>query len=245
MANFQKYADFYDKVYENKDYKKEADFLKNVIKKYSSIKVGNILSLGCGTASHDIILAKSGFKILGVDKSPKMIEIAKQKAKKENADIKFKIADISNFKAGGKFDFAMAMFNTLGYMAENEAMENTIKNTGRLLKKNALFAFDCWYGPAVLKNRPEDREKTIGGFIRKTGQKLDIEKSIVDINFKIFKDGIIKINENHKIRFWYLPELEYFFAKNGFKIIKICNFMDLNSKISEDNWNIFIVAKKI
>lgn len=242
------YSNYYDKIYKEKDYEKEAIFIKNVIKKYSQLKVEDILSLGCGTASHDIILAKNGFKILGVDMSKKMIEIAEQKAKKERVDIRFKIADIMNFNISAKFDFAMAMFNIAGYMTENDKMEKMLKNVSKSLKNNALFVFDCWYGPAVLKDRPSDRVKEFDyngkKITRKTSQKLDIEKSIIDIDFELSENGKTIAKENHKMRFWFFKELEYFLNKNGFKLLKICNFLDLNSKISEDNWNIFVIAKK-
>ena len=70
---------------------------------------------------------------------------------------------------------------------------------------------------------------------------MDIEKSIIDINFKILENNVKESEENHKIRFWYFKELEYFLNKNGFELVKACNFLDLNSKISENNWNIFIM----
>lgn len=243
---FQKYANYYDAIYKEKDYKKEADFLAKVIKKYSKSKVKNILSLGCGTASYDILLAKKGFKILGVDRSQRMVEIAEQKAKKEKIDIKFKLADVADFYVSKKFDFSMAMFNIAGYMIENEQMDRMLKNTGKFLKKGGLFVFDCWYGPAVLKNRPENKTRNIGEKIfRRTTQRLDIEKSIIDITFEIIDNEKLADKENHKMRFWFFKELEYFLNKNSFKLVKVCNFMDLNSKISEDNWNIFVIAQKI
>lgn len=243
---FKKYAEYYDKIYKEKDYRKEAEFLKKVIKKYSPIKVEHILSLGCGTANHDIILAKAGFKILGIDKSSEMIGIAREKAKKAGVKIDFKINDMADFKTEKSFDFAMAMFNVIGYQIKNSAMEKTLQNISSHLKKNGLFVFDCWYGSAVLKSRPENKEKEIEKeLIRKTTQKLDIEKSIIDINFEVLENNIVKTEENHKMRFWYLNELEYFLEKNGFKLTKACNFLDIESKISENNWNIFIISKKL
>lgn len=240
------YSGYYDKIYEKKDYKTESDFLTQVIKEYSPVAVKNILSLGCGTASHDIILAKKGFTITGIDRSKEMIAIAKKKAKDSGVNIIFKVSDATKFQLNKKFNFAMAMFNIAGYMTENDKMEKMLINVLRSLKKNGLFVFDCWYGPAVLKSRPENKEKKISEkLIRKTTQKLDIEKSIIDINFELSENGKTIVKENHKMRFWFFQELEYFLNKNGFKLLKICNFLDLNSKISEDNWNIFVIAKKI
>lgn len=240
------YSNYYDKIYEKKDYKTESDFLIQIIKKYSPIKVKNILSLGCGTASHDTILAKRGFSITGIDGSKEMIAIAKKKAKDSGVNMIFKVSDVAKFQLNRKFDFAMAMFNIVGYMTENDKMEKMMKNVSKSLKRNALFVFDCWYGPSVLKSRPENKEKKISkGLIRKTTQKLDIEKSVIDINFEILENGVLKTKENHKMRFWYLPELHYFLEKNGFKLVRVCNFLALKSEISEDNWNIFVIAKKV
>ncbi len=249
MSVFKKYADYYDEIYLQKDYKKEVDFLMEVMKKYSPIKVKNILSLGCGTAGHDIFLAKKGFGVLGIDASHNMIDIARQKAKKENVNINFKVADVSHFSVGKKFDFSMAMFNIAGYMTENDAMEKMLKNASKSLKKGALLAFDCWYGPAVLNDRPQNRAKTFikdgKEITRLTTQTIDAQKSIIDITFTIKENGKKITQENHPMRFWYLREMEYFLNNNGFKMVKACNFMDLKSSVSENKWDIFIVAQKV
>lgn len=248
MKNFQKYSNYYDAFYEAKDYDQEVDFLLSVVRKYSKLKVKDILSLGSGTASHDIILAKKGFKILGIDKSAAMVKIAKEKIKKEKVKIDLKVSDLTNFTTSKKFDFGMAMFNIAGYMADNESMEKFLKNTNKSLKKNAILVFDCWYGPAVLKDRPHNREKKliIDGkeITRVTTQTFDIEKSVLNINFEIKEGNKSITKETHPMRFWYLKELEYFLNKNGFELLKTCNFLDLNSNISEDKWDIFVIAKK-
>lgn len=249
MAVFQKYANYYDILYRDKNYKKEVEFLEKVINRYSSLKVKNILSLGCGTANHDLILAGKSYKILGIDSSEKMLEIAREKAKKQNLDIKFKLGNIKDFKVNREFDLAIAMFNVMGYIVRNKDIEKALQNISRFLRKNALFVFDCWYGPAVLKDRPRKEKDDKGEIVRTTVPKLDIENSIIDINFRVFRkerDKKKKIaQEIHRVRFWYLPELKYFLSTNGFDLIKSCNFMNLNSKVSENNWNIFIIAKKL
>ncbi len=246
---FEKYSQYYDALYQNKDYQKEVDFLVDVIKKYSPREVKDVLSLGCGTASHDIELAKRGFAITGVDQSETMLEIAQEKTGKENVNIDFKLGDVTNIKLDKQFDFAMAMFNIAGYMLENEHMEGLLKNTAGMLKKDGLFVFDCWYGPAVLKDKPMDREKQFiqdgKTLTRKTTQKLDFEKNIIDITFEISEDGKTLTTENHKMRFWGLEELESLLNTSGFELVKACNFMDLDSTISDDHWDIFIIAQKI
>lgn len=245
---FKKYAQYYDAIYKEKEYKEETDFLVNVIKKFSKTKVKNILSLGCGTASHDIVLAQRGFSITGIDGSKEMIDIAKEKAKAAKVNMNFKVADITKFRSAKKYDFAMAMFNIAGYMADNKSMEAFLKNAAASLKKGGLLVFDCWYGPAVLKDRPGTRTKDFDyqgkKVTRKTTQETDIEKSVINIHFEILENNKTVAKETHTMRFWFLNELEYFLNQNGFELVKTSNFLDLHSKISEDAWNIFVIAKK-
>lgn len=243
MEVFKKYSNYYDNFYKDKDYNKEVEFLQEVIKRYSSIKVEDILSLGCGTVSHEVILAKNGFRITGIDKSETMLKIAQEKAK--GLPIEVKLADNRNFRTDKKFDLAMAMFNVIGYQTKNIDMEKTLQNVSNSLKKNGLFVFDCWHRSAVLKDRPLDKTKKIGEITRVTRQKLDIQNNTIDINFEIIDKGNKVLEENHKMRFWLLPELEHFLSKTGFKLLKACNFLDLESEVSEDIWNIFIIAEKI
>lgn len=239
MENFKKYSNYYDLLYKDKDYAREVKFLEKVIKEYSFLPVKDILSLGCGTANHEVILAQKGYNITGLDKSEEMIELAKKKT----SAIEFKVADVKDFKIDKKFDLAMAMFNVIGYQIEG--INKVLTNVSDCLKDKGLFIFDCWYAPAVLKNRPFDKVKKIGEITRVTKQKLDVENKILNINFEIIEKGKSILKEEHRMRFWFLPELKDLLEESGFQLIKSCNFLDLDSEVSEDNWNIFIIAKKI
>nr|WP_246583111.1 class I SAM-dependent methyltransferase [Clostridium simiarum] len=56
-----------------------------------------VLDVGCGTGSYALALSDRCKKVIGVDLSPRMIEIAKEKAQKENVtNIEFYCADWHN-----------------------------------------------------------------------------------------------------------------------------------------------------
>lgn len=251
---FKEYSKYYDLLYKEKNYKKEVEFILKIIARYSPIKVKKILSLGCGTAAHDIYLAQNGYDILGVDLSREMLNIAQQKINKNNIkNIKLMHSDIKNFITRKNFDFAMAMFNIIGYQNTNTDMEKTLKNTAKKLKKGALFVFDCWYLPAVIEDKPQNCIKKIktgnNVIIRETKQILDLQKNILNISFTVKtiknKKIIHKTEEKHPMRFWSLPELEYFLNNSEFHLVKACPFLHLNEKISPKYWNVSIIAKKI
>lgn len=252
-AIFKDYSDFYDEIYKDKDYDRETDFILRVFKRYGR-KGPNLLSLGCGTCNYELLLAKSGFNITGIDISEQMLNLARKKADEQKLKSKIKVfeRDVRKFVFKKKFDNAMAMFNITGYQTLSKDMEQMLHNITRCLKKGGIFIFDCWYMPAVLKDKPTDRIKKIqtkeGILIRQTKSILHLNDNVIEINFdvtKLLKDKIInETKETHLMRYWSLPELKFFLNKAGFTIIKVCNFMNLDSEISEDKRDIFVVAKK-
>ncbi len=252
---FNKYSKYYDLIYREKDYKKEAELIEGIIRKFSDIKVKIILSIGCGTCTYEILLAKKGYAITGIDQSKNMLNIAQKKINEQKLKNKIKLikADAKNFKIDNKFDSVMEMFNIFGYHTTNEDINNVLRNINNSLKMNGIFFFDCWYMPAVLKDRPTDRIKEIKigakKIIRKTESRLLLEKNIIEIKFEvgyIEKNKIVEqTKEVHLMRYWSLPELEYILNTNGFEIIKVGNFSNINILPSENHWDILVVAKKV
>ncbi len=164
-----------------------------------------------------------------------------------------KFADIRNFRVSERYDAAICLYNVLCDLNGLADLDRVFATVAKSIKKNSLFIFDCLYGPAILKNRPEKKVKEIvfgkKTFIQTRITRLNIKESITDTLFEVFeviKGGKQKITQKrHNVRFWYFTELEYLLHKNGFKIIKTGNAMDFSEDISEDNWDMFVVAKKI
>lgn len=59
---------------------------------------GNALDLGCGTGTHVITLAKSGWQATGVDFAAEAIKMARQKARENQVDVKFRTGDITRVR---------------------------------------------------------------------------------------------------------------------------------------------------
>ena len=113
------YSKFYDQIYSKKNYIEEVKFLHSIFLKY---KKNNpwIIDIGCGTGQHLIQLLKLGHNLTGVDKSGDMINLARQKLK-ENGFEKNKIFQMDAkdvHMISMKFDFAILMFNVVGYIED-------------------------------------------------------------------------------------------------------------------------------
>jgi SAM-dependent methyltransferase len=253
MSVFKNYADFYDSIYEDKDYRAECEFIEQVLQRYAAEKPATILDIGCGTGSHSMLLADMGYEVTGVDFSGDMLKIARAKAADGQKRISFFQQDIARLRLPRKFDAAVAMFNVIGYQTTNEAIENTLKSIHRHLRPGGLFIFDVWFGPAVLNERPAERVKNLehagGTVIRYARPVLDILNQTVKVSYTLAEvkgnKETKKVEESHLVRFFFYQELLYFMENNGFSVLRICPFMDLGGEVDEHCWNISVIGKGV
>ena len=72
MSTFSLYAQYYDLLYENKDYREEAAYINSILKKHIP-DAKTILEFGCGTGRYSAEFATLGYEVTGIDMSSDMI----------------------------------------------------------------------------------------------------------------------------------------------------------------------------
>ena len=58
MSIFEDYAEYYDRLYGDKEYRSEVSYVGRLLAKYSRRKVRSVLSIGCGTGRYETLLVK-------------------------------------------------------------------------------------------------------------------------------------------------------------------------------------------
>lgn len=252
MKNFVKYARYYDLLYRDKDYKKEADYVDSLIKRYSRKRNRTLLDVGCGTGGHAIWFAKKGYRVFGIDKSREMISVAREKLSGDNR-AEFKPLDAERFSLRRKFDNVVSLFHVMSYLTANKAFMTSLENIRGHLEKNGLFIFDFWYGPAVLAQKPEKRTKETGDSLsvirRLANPKMRINQNVVDIDYKNAilnkHSGLTRVfRETHTMRYFFLPELHLMLEIAGFRIVRCLKWLSFKEEVSEKSWSGVIIARK-
>lgn len=106
--------------------------------------IGNLMSkrvldLCCGAGQHAIHMAREGADVMGIDYSKKLIDIARDEAKKQNLAIDFRLGDatdLSEFE-DASFDAVVAI-SAVHYVRD---VRDLFAQIGRIVKPDGWFIF--------------------------------------------------------------------------------------------------------
>lgn len=252
MSTFKTFANYYDLLYRDKDYKAESEYISKLIRQYAP-QSKSLLNLGCGSGSHDLELAKYGFEIDGLDLSQEMIAKAEEKRKLSiyKDTLRFSQGDIRKVNYQKKFDIITSLFHVFSYLTSNKDMESAAKSAYMQLNDDGILIFDCWYGPAVLIEKPTVKIKRFESngikLTRIAEPDLDTANNKVTVNYTLFpkenNQYLEPIQESHTVRYWFIPEIEYIFTNAGFSLLNCHEWMS-DKKPGTDTWGVVFILKK-
>ena len=252
MDRFGLYAQYYDLLYQDKDYFLEAQYIDELIKRHTP-SAHSLLNLGCGTGKHDYLLARLGFKITGVDLSEEMVNQAIKNSPSEiSSQLSFLKGDIRTIKLNKTFDAVVSLFHVMSYLVKNKDLQDAMDTSYRHLKPGGLFIFDCWYGPGVMTDPPVVRIKRMSdnsiNVTRLAEPILNSIENTVDVNYTILinpvnSNEVTEVKETHKMRYLFVKEIELL-TENKFQLLEVNEWLT-NKAPGQNSWNTVFILKKI
>jgi len=115
-----------------------------------------ILDCACGIGTQAIGLAKSGYKVTASDISEAELSEGKERAKKNDVQIRFERADFCALSDTftEQFDIIIAMDNALPHMLSADALETAVKSIVNQMAEGGLFDASIRDYDALLKDKP-------------------------------------------------------------------------------------------
>jgi len=247
-------AELYDFFYRDKPYVKEANFIHSSLQKFKAGKMGSLLELGCGTATHTLELEKKGYKIAALDYSKPMLSIAQNKAAKAGSKIKFIRQDMRSLRLlKGSFDAVISLFDSIGYVVTNEALFQTLKGIHEVLRPGGLVILEFWHAPAMIKNYEPVRLRCMripdGWLLRVSETEPDYLKQVCNVNYTVYALDRDKkcstFREQHQNRYFFVQEMAAYLVLNGFSPLKFFPGFNNSGPINENVWHIIVVARRV
>jgi SAM-dependent methyltransferase len=247
MDVFGSYSQYYDLLYQDKDYQAESDFIHQLIDRHHP-NSHSILELGCGTGIHASMLADRGYQVHGIDRSDDMLRQAQQKATDQ---LTFSLGDAKSVRLDRQFDVVLSLFHVVSYHQTNVDLIAAFETAKIHLKPGGIFVFDVWYGPAVLTARPSVRVKRLENdriqVTRIAEPEIYPNLNRVDVNYQIQitdkQTGQVEtIQETHPMRYLFKPELELVAAQVGLTPLHCGEWLS-DAEPSFDSWGTFFVMQ--
>ena len=175
-----------------------------------------------------------------------------RKIKDKEDKLSFSHSKIQELDLNKKFDVVVSLFHVMCYLNSNNELIKAFEVAKNHLKKDGIFIFDFWYGPAVLTDLPVKRIKRFENekikVTRIAEPVMHPDENVVDVNYDVFiKDidskKIIEKEELHKVRYFFDTELDMICKQVGFVIKQKYEWMsDKNPDFN--SWNVVWIVKK-
>tara|TARA_Y100000589_G_C27049921_1_gene586857 strand:- start:83 stop:862 length:780 start_codon:yes stop_codon:yes gene_type:complete len=251
------YAEIYDILRSYIDHKLEIDKLDSFISEIGINKNEcNILSVGCGTGFHELLLAKKDFSIVGIDLSENMIERAKNKNNFKNID--FIATSLEEFNSSQKFSFAYSLGNVINCLPKLSDLISFFKHLNKFLIPSSKIYIEFWNSIPCIIDPPK---KVTRNYVDEN-QKFNLERIAtptnnlinqeVIINYQITGENngkIINAHSTHKLTLFTILELEYALELNGFENISFYSALPSMNKLNKDSLSkermIGVIANKV
>lgn len=137
IDSYREYSTFYDAIYRNKDYVGEAKAVLALLETYGVGTAPSILDVGSGTGLHLQQLKKQGAVCSGVEPSPHMARLARQRG------VKTRIGRLEDYEPGYLVDVCTALFAVTNYISPG-GLGTFFAAARRQLKATGLVVLEMW-----------------------------------------------------------------------------------------------------
>ena len=169
----------------------------------------SILDLCCGEGRYTAILAKHGFRVMGLDLSATLVKYGKQK----HPHLHLVVGDMRFIP--GCFDMVLSLFTSFGYFEKDEENANVIRSIYNSLNPGGFYWLDFLNAEYVEKTLvPHSLTRLSSGITVSEKRKIENGRIIKDIHFhKKNKEKWYK----ESVRLFTRPHLEQMFRESGFR----------------------------
>lgn len=208
----------YDFVMSHVDYRFWAEYIHTILQRHHP-DAHTVVELGCGTGSLAIGLQPLGrYRYLATDISEAMLEVARHKAAEKNADVRFDLADFTEFNVDTPVDVLLLLYDGLNYLLDEDHIRALMRHVFEALAPGGVFIVDQSTPANSINNEPHfEHSDSVGIFSYVRRSSYDAESRFHHTTLEISVDGE-DFREEHVQRAYDTDEIEGLAAEAGLEI---------------------------
>ncbi len=259
-AQYEGFAYVYDKLMRDMPYEAWINNVHVIWKEAGlDFKAGEglVLELGCGTGNLTVPLARLGvelgFEMIGIDKSPDMLSVAKRKASQENLpEIMFLQGDMRSFELYGTVDSIVCICDGMNYIIREHDMLCVFALVKNYLNPGGAFIFDLntsmkfkkYYGKRTFSYTDEDMAYI---WQNNFNEKRALNTYYIDFFVKTESGLYNRFEERHRQRAYEPDQIKAMLTSSGLKCQNIWQVNEQSGNmeaLTEDAVRLLIWASK-
>ena len=253
-------AEFYDHVvpYRNRQ---DVDFFVEMAKESN----GPVLEIGCGTGRVLIPTARAGIEIVGLDLSPAMLSLCRNKLEQEPKEVQARVrlveGDMRHFHVGREFALATTPFRPLQHLVSIEDQLACLNSIHSHLAGGGRLVLDL-FNPDLsrltdekyLKHREVEPEFTMPDGRKVVRVARNLSRNLFDQTVEVelahhvtHPDGREEVlPQRIRLRYFFRYEVEHLLARAGFEVEQLYADYDRSPFGSKDPGEmIFLAAGRV
>lgn len=196
---------------------------------------GRVLELGCGSARVLVPLALAGHEVTGVDASPHMLALAREKLEAAGPQVAARVrlvrGDLRTIDLGERFDLAIVAVKTFAYLVTRGEQQQALAAVADHLRPGGLLALDLPNPtPEWLSRPPGSVRQDVFGELPSSGAIVARTETMVSTDlaaqvrvirsaYEVVSDGqVTKRFVEWPFRYTYRFEAEHLLERAGFDV---------------------------
>lgn len=251
MGAYDMLSAVYDRLNEDVDYAKWAQFYEECFDRYLPERPTLVLELGCGTGAMTIELARRGYDMTALDISPEMLSHAYSRcADKGIFGVLFLEGDMCDFELYGTVGAVVCCLDGINHLLSEKELADCFALVHNYLDPDGLFLFDV-NTPYKFQNIYADNDYVLerDGAVCVWRNRLSDDARQCDFHLTVFEqeeDGLYTRQDGVQSELCYdMDTLKRLLGEAGFEFVAVfadTDFAEIGEK--SERWHIVARAKK-
>jgi SAM-dependent methyltransferase len=221
MQPYRWLAHYYDEIFSA--YRLPLDQARERILGGILSRVESACDLACGTGTTALALARKGIGMYGVDLSPHMCHLARDKARRAGLSVRVFHGDMRSFRLPQKVDLITCEYDALNHVPQRADLGKVARAVKRALRPGGYFFFDVnnslgfkryWTGTVWV-------EKPHVVLVMRNGHNAQASRAWAEVEWFV-RQGTCWQRKHERVEevCWTSDEIRHIFRKAGFDWVR-------------------------